>query len=267
VYKARIGERMDPKLLTEAGALAFLNTEPGKKLVSPLAEQLGLSLGDVGEIYRFYQSEFLAKIFTKWAAARGSKPPLSEEDLLKAMPLLQLASVQSNEELQAKWAALLESTVTTTDAVLPSFGQTLSQLSAEEAKFLDRLFALVTQPTGYLSEHRLGRDPFDYATLVRVYDPRLTAMNPAEREIFKEAMSKEQLENYDKLTQAELLIQDLERLGIISREQRAEPDRSIDFGAIKVPVMHSQTILRTEYSFTQYGVSFVRAVTPREVGK
>jgi len=253
---------MDPKLPEVAGVLAFLQTDVGKKLVTPLAEQLGLSLGDIGEFYRSCQSVVLAKILTKWGAARGSKPPLRQEDLLKVMPLLQLASVQSDEELQARWAALLESTVTATDAVLPSFGQTLSQLSAEEAKFLDRLFIFVTQPTGNLSEHRMGRDPFDYATLVRVYDPRLTAMNPAERQVFKDAMTKEQLENYDKLTQAELVIQDLERLGIITHEQMAEEHLHIAAGT---PL--AQTTLRSEYSFTQYGVSFVRAVTPREVEK
>jgi hypothetical protein len=193
---------MEPKVVVaEAGAaLAFLKSDVGKKLLGGLADQLGLALADIGEVYRFYQNQFLEGIFTKWAAAREGKPPLSGEDFLRVMPLLQLASVQSDEELQARWAALLESTVTATDAVLPSFGQTLSQLSAEEAKFLDRLFTFVTQPTGYLSEHRLGRDPFDYATLVRVYDPRLTAMNPAERQVFKDSMTKEQLQNYDKLT-------------------------------------------------------------------
>ncbi len=249
---------MEPKVVVaEAGAaLAFLKSDVGKKLLGGLADQLGLALADIGEVYRFYQNQFLEGIFTKWAAAREGKPPLSGEDFLRVMPLLQLASVQSDEELQARWAALLESTVTATDAVLPSFGQTLSQLSAEEAKFLDRLFTFVTQPTGYLSEHRLGRDPFDYATLVRVYDPRLTAMNPAERQVFKDSMTKEQLQNYDKLTQAELLIQDLERLGIITHEQRAQQDLKIMGGA---PL--TQATLRSEYSFTQYGVSFVRAVT------
>ena len=70
------------------------------------------------------------------------------------------------------------------------------------------------------------------------------------------------MKNYDKLTQAELVIQDLERLGIITQIQRAERDRYAFFGAVKIPVERSQTVLRSEYLFTQYGISFVRAVTP-----
>jgi len=257
---------IDPKLVEGMALAAFFKSDAGKKLMLPLAEELGLSLGDLGNIYRFYQREFLEKIFTKWAESRGNKPPLNQEDFRKVMPLLQLASVQNDEELQTRWAALLENTVTTTDGILPSFGQTLSQLTSEEARFLDRLFAFVSQPKGYLSEHRPGREPMEYAALIKVYDPSInTGVNPAERELFKEKMSEEQLKNYDKLTQAELVIQDLERLGIITQTQRAEPDRYIGVGTTKIPAGRSQIVLRSEYSFTQYGVSFVRAVTPPPV--
>jgi hypothetical protein len=171
--------------------------------------------------------------------------------------------MQSDEELQARWAALLENTVTATEGVLPSFGQTLSELTSEEAKYLDRLWALVSQPTDYLSEHRVGRDPFDYATLIKVYDPLLKVISPAEREVFKDKMTAEQLKDYDRLTQVELVIQDLERLGIISHEPIVEPDRYIESGPNKIPAGRSQAILRSRYSFTQYGVSFIRAVTPK----
>jgi hypothetical protein len=254
---------IDPKLPEMAVAVAILKSDVGKKLLSPLAEQLGLAGGDLGEIYRYYQKECLEKVFTKWAASRGSKPPLSQDECRRVLPLLQLASMQNDEELQARWAALLESTVTASAGVLPSFGQTLSQLTAEEARFLDRLFAFVSQPRGYLSAHRAGREPFDYATLLKVYDPLLSVMNPAEREVFKDRMTNEQLESYDKLTQAELVVQDLERLGIITHEQIAEPSDRIIAGAN--PSVLSRTTLRAEYSFTQYGVSFIQAVTPHPV--
>jgi Abortive infection alpha len=254
---------MDPKLMPEAlGLLATLKSDAGKKLLSPLFEQLGLSLSDLAGIYRFYQNECLEKVFTKWGASRANKPPLSAEDFRKVMPLLLLASVQSDEELQTRWATLLENTVMASDGILPSFGQTLSQLTSEEARFLDRLFMLVSQPKGYLSEHRPGREPLEHLTLVKLYDPSINAgVNPAERELFKEQMSEEQRRNYDKLTQAELVIQDLERLGIIAQTQRAEADRYVVFGTAKIPIEGSQTVLRSEYSFTQYGISFVRTVT------
>lgn len=254
---------IDPKLASGAAAvLAVLKSDLGKKLFGPVCDELGLALGDLAGIYRFYQIENLGKIFTKWARSRDNRPSLNQDDFRKILPLIQLASVQSDEELQTRWAALLENTVTTTDGILPSFGQTLSQLTSEEARFLDRLFAAVSQPRGHVSKHRPGREPFEYVTLVKTYDPSIDAgINPAERELFKNIMSEDQLRNYDKLTQAELVFQDLERLGIIAETQTAEPDRYLTAGTAKIPVEGSQTVLRSEYSFTQYGVSFVRAVT------
>lgn len=67
------------------------------------------------------------------------------------MPLLPAASMQSAGELQDLRAALFESAATADVDYLPSFGQTLSQLTAEEAKFLDRLWKFVTQPRPDLS--------------------------------------------------------------------------------------------------------------------
>jgi hypothetical protein len=256
---------MDP--ITVAGAGAIANSEVGKEvgkaLVLPLAEKLGNALADLGDIYWFYQTECLSKIFTRWAAARNNKP-LSQEDFRKILPLLQLASVQSDEELQAKWAALLENTVTGVAGILPSFGQTLSQLTSEEARFLDRIFEFVSQPTGYLSERRPGMVPMDSVRLINIYDSSInTGINPAEREAFKDRMSEEQLRNYDKLTQAELVIQDLERLGIITQEQRAEPNRYLGPDTIKIPAGRS-AVFQREYSLTQYGISFILAVARSE---
>src|ERR1022692_354602 len=125
---------VDSNLMAGATIVTALLTEAGKKLVTPVAEQLGLALGDLAGIYRYYQNENLGKVFTKWAEARGEKPPLTQDDIRKVLPLLRLAADQSDDDLQARWAALLEHTVTSETGSLPSFGQTLSQLTAEEAK-------------------------------------------------------------------------------------------------------------------------------------
>jgi hypothetical protein len=164
--------------------------------------------------------------------------------------------MQSDDELQERWAALLESSVANPDSTLPSFGQTLSQLSSEEARFLDRLWAFASQPLPYVSERAFGREPFDYYKLVEVYDPHLRSVNHAERIIFKDKLTAAQLEDYDRFVHAELVVQDLERLGIITHEQKAEPPNSTILG------LGTSVKLHAEYSFTQYGVNFVRAVTP-----
>src|SRR5689334_2186867 len=135
---------------TAAGITAVLgaNTEAGKRMLSPIADEVGKSLAIFGEIFRFYQTENLGKIFTKWAAYRNDRP-ISPEDFRKAIPLMQPASMQSDDELQARWAALLESTISSDEGTLPSFAQTLSQLSPEEARFLDRLHVAIISPSRY----------------------------------------------------------------------------------------------------------------------
>jgi hypothetical protein len=241
-----------------------LDSEVVKNFLSPIARELGLSVGKFGEIFNFYLELNLGKIFTKWAESRraASSPPLKAEDFEKIMPLLLLAATASDDELQNRWAALLESAVTDTEGFLPSFGRTLSELTAEEAQFLDRLWRMASEPKPYLSEHRPGREPLSYITLVNIFDPNInTGINAAE--MAGDKMPFEQIANYERLGHAELVIQDLERLGILTHEPVAEPDRFLRLGDRKIPAQQSQTTLRWEYSFTQYGVSFIRAVTTR----
>jgi hypothetical protein len=98
-----------------------------------------------------------------------------------------------------------------------------------------------------------GREPLHYVEMMETYDPSIDTrpINPnvgpppwleAEREFWKARWAK-LAENYEKKTQAELIFHNLERLGIITREEKFSSSPA--------------------YSFTQYGLSFVRAVTPR----
>jgi hypothetical protein len=254
------------KILGGAGILGLIRSDLGKRVLGPLADEAGQALATVGEIYRFYQNEQLGKIFKKWDAQRKGKQ-LTEDDLKKIMPLLQLASVQSEDELQDRWAELLENTVSQTQGVLPSFGETLSQITAEEARFLDRLYDVATQPLEGLPVFRSGLGPFSRVNLIDIYDPSIqTGMNPAEREIFEGRLSEEQIENYDRLGQAELVIQDLIRLGILSESQSGEVDPHIpsEDGIMPAgPFDRSPVYMRPVYSLSHYGVAFVKAVRPR----
>jgi hypothetical protein len=268
----------DSSMVGGAAIVVALLTEAGKKMVTPVSEQLGLALGDLAGIYRFYQNENLGKVFTRWAEWRGDKPPLSQEDIRKVLPLLRLAAEQSDGDLQVRWAALLEHTVTS-EGALPSFGQTLSQLTSEQAKFLDRLFALVTQPTGRVSEYSPGRTPLEHTSLIAIYDPSInTGVNPAERQIYKDILTEDQLENFAKLDRAELIIQDLERLGIIVQEKTSEPDQYFEIpravgGYIvdstiagkRVPLHRDRPVVHSRFSLSPYGLSFIRAVSPTKV--
>ena len=242
--------------------LKVLDSEPVRNLLSPVTKQVGLLLGDLGEILRFYSQRNLGKIFARWAE---SGRVLDVVDFEKVMPLLLLAATASDGELQNRWAFLLESAVTDTEGFLPSFGRTLSELTAEEAQFLDRLWNVVSEPNRYLSEHRPGREPLSYLALVKIFDSTIeTGINPAEIEAFSSKMPFAQIANYERLGQAELVIQDLERLGILTHEPVAEPDRYLPLGDQKIPFHRSTIKIRSEYSLTGYGVSFIRAVTERK---
>jgi len=53
--------------------------------------------------------------------------------------------------------------------------------ATEEAQFLDRLWKMASEPKPYLSEHRPGREPLSYITLVNMFDPNInTGVNAAE---------------------------------------------------------------------------------------
>jgi hypothetical protein len=66
---------------------------------------------------------------------------------------------------------------------------------------------------------------------------------------------------YAKLNHIELVIQDLIRLGIISRTEKAEAKDHYLLGETPMPMRGGETVLKTEYALTHYGVSFIRAVS------
>jgi hypothetical protein len=235
-------------------AKEILDSEPGKNLLSPVTKEVGEFLGTIANMARFYATENLEKIFTKWAKCRRSGRTSDVEAFKRVMPLLPLASMVSEDELQEKWAVLMESTATE-DSCLPSFGQTLAQLTAEEVRYLDRLWKFVLKPIDdYVSEHRFGREPLSYSNLVQTFNPDINpGINAAEWKILREQFTDEQKANYERLGRALLVIEDLIRLGIIVKDQVA-----------KHPLELRQTKTRSAYSFSEYGVSFMQAVTVKD---
>lgn len=261
-----------------AGAVA---TDAGKKLIGPVAEQVGQAAGDLAGIYRFYQNRFLGSIFTKWAAARGDKPPLTEEEFLRVLPLLRLAANASDEDLQARWAALLEHTATSPDVPLPGFAQTLSELTPQEAQFLDRLYAaLVRRPAHDVSGEYVGARPFDDAALMTIFDSSIDPRMPDAELLLSRGTepTEEQRSNAAKVEQAKLVINDLERHGIIAQYQITQPERwypvphlvgnyEVDpvLSGRMIPIRDHVPDLRTYYGLSPYGVSFIHAVSPKKL--
>jgi hypothetical protein len=50
------------------------DSEPIRNLLGPLTQNIGLILGQVSDIARFYTEQNLLSIFTKWAAHRKGEP-------------------------------------------------------------------------------------------------------------------------------------------------------------------------------------------------
>jgi hypothetical protein len=258
---------IDPNTATDVVG-KVLNSEPVKELLNPASHEVGAFFGDVANMFRFYATENLKKIARKWARNReqtehGKGKVLDAEDFKRVMPLLTNASMAGDDELQERWAVLLESAAGAQPNYLPSFGQTLSQLTADEARYLDRLWEFVSQPLDYLSDRPPGMQLLDDFRLVKIYDPMIgPCVNAAERQLYKDKLSAEQIEMYERFMRAKLVIDDLVRLGILDETQEAEPESTYNIGGASVGIRGSRTLLVPRYSLSHYGISFVQAVSP-----
>ena len=170
--------------------------------------------------------------------------------------------MQSDPTLQDRWANLMDSAIDQTEGYLPSFAQTLSEMSADEAHYLDRLWAFFSQPLDINTGLPFAMWPVEHWKLVEVYDPKFRInFGHAEYWLHKDKMGDDDKATYAKLNHIELVIQDLIRLGIISRTEKAEAKDHYLLGQTPMPMKGSETALKTEYALTHYGVSFIRAVS------
>jgi hypothetical protein len=256
---------IDPHAMNELGKA--LSSGPLKELVTPAAKEIGAFLGDMTNLMRFYMTRNAELIFTMWANSRPRGTAIGAEEVERVMPLLPLASTVSDEELQKRWAALLEAASSEENGYMPSFGQTLSQLNAEEAQFLERLWNFASQPSGGLPEYLPGMVPLEREKLVSIFDPSIeTGMSPAERQYFKHQLSPEQIANYKRLAHAQLVIDDMARLGIIahiSELSRRNAFVRASFGEEAGAVL-ARDRLMSRYSLTHYGVHFIKAVSSKQ---
>jgi len=211
------------------GALA-----PVKELVlrafGPLADQIGDILGDYGRQYRVRQlSKILAK--TKRIADKaGIEINLVPPRIL--LPAVHFASLESDDALQEKWAALLASTSAEPDRIPPSFPDILHSLSPAEVRFLDRAFDNVTQ-NSLRVEGAIDKMP-QFSTGIRTD----IAIDDGILEVADEVM-----------------LDNLQRLGLV----RLIPGADVTINAD--PVGDE----RDRYVITAFGRAFIRACRPPEL--
>lgn len=240
--------------------------KPIENLLGPVTQELGLTLGELGSLVRYYTTENLRNVFKKWAEHRKGKP-IEPSDFRRVLPLLHGASLQCEEELQERWAALLENTVTEPGSVLPSFGNTLSQITAEEARYMNDLWKTVNKPQSlpYRHLHPQG-DDFDFRLMMYVLDPGLSEHLKTYwgRKHLKGRLSPKQEEAITKLDKLHLMVQDLERLGILGSRSDVVPGRSkwVETDQKEVEIPGEPALVEWSF-FTPYGKGFIAAVTPQ----
>ena len=114
-----------------------------EKIAGPSAKEVGMLFQDKVRLHRFKnQTRMLGKAHSMLISA-GIEP--STIPLKTLLPLLEGASLEENEELSTKWAALLANAANLEESkqIHPSFMQILGQLSFQDAKLLDDIYPYI----------------------------------------------------------------------------------------------------------------------------
>lgn len=128
-------------VLSAAGsgiAVPFLN-----KLLGPAADEVGLMLGERVRLFRLQNQFKLFHAAQQMLTVTGINH--KQVNLKVLLPLMEGASLEEDEALANKWAALLANaaTVKGDELVEPSFADVLRQLTPLQAHILDELYKQV----------------------------------------------------------------------------------------------------------------------------
>lgn len=110
-----------------------------EKLAGPAAEEVGLFLQDKVRSYRLRNQLIVLGKTQDMLNQAGIEP--KSVPLRALVPLLEGATLEDDDDLSTKWAALLANAATPGYSVnlIPTFSNILSQLSPPDAKILDAL--------------------------------------------------------------------------------------------------------------------------------
>jgi hypothetical protein len=129
-------ERMQDKAVEEAAKVAkdFLG-----KLLDPALQESGGILGDTLAYWRFKNKVNLALKAKRFLEEKGISPRGVTPKVL--LPILEHGSLESSEDLKAKWSAMLANAATPgASEVPPSYAEILRELSSFEVRLLDKLY-------------------------------------------------------------------------------------------------------------------------------
>jgi hypothetical protein len=135
------------------------------KLLGPAAAEVGLSLGDSVKVWRLKRQVRLLQEVKRLLEHTGKDiKPIATRLFF---PILDAASIEDDDEMQTRWAALLANEATEIGLVHPSYIDILRQLAPSDTRLLDKVCDWCEQhkthriTTGYsvpLSESDLEMD-------------------------------------------------------------------------------------------------------------
>lgn len=117
------------------------------KLVTPAIEEAGGILQDTVKYWRVKNQVKILLKAKKYFEKKGLDP--QHVPLKVLVPLLENGSLEDDESIQDKWAALLANAADpdTSDSVSPTFPQILKELSPKEVALLDKIYdEIVSRP-------------------------------------------------------------------------------------------------------------------------
>jgi hypothetical protein len=104
------------------------------RLAGPMADEVGMMLGDKVKVYRV--KNWIKTVEKTERLLRDARLSPNAVPPRLFLPIMDASSVEDNETLQDMWAGLLATASQDTDAVSPSFVETLKQLTPDEARYL-----------------------------------------------------------------------------------------------------------------------------------
>jgi hypothetical protein len=119
-----------------------------RKIAGPLCDEIGESMGVVARHYRYRLAVKMFQKTERMLREAGISPRAVPPRLF--LPIVENASVQDDDGLHTRWAALLANAATSPDSVHPSYIEVLRQLTPKDAKHLDKLY-------DYLAERKFPR--------------------------------------------------------------------------------------------------------------
>jgi hypothetical protein len=109
-----------------------------KRVAGPLADEIGESLAVVARPYRIMLSVKMFQKTQRMLKEAGISPQAVPPRLF--LPILENGSVQDDEDLHTRWAALLANAASSPNLVHPSYIEILKQFAPEDAILLDKLY-------------------------------------------------------------------------------------------------------------------------------